>query len=82
VDFYLPEQRQLIQLSQRIENSSAREREFRAIEEMVKEVPIDHAVILSDTNEDDISIGIIPVKVQSITQWLLTTADSAPSIPS
>jgi predicted AAA+ superfamily ATPase len=72
VDFYLPEKRQLIQVSKRIENTSTREREFRAVEDSIKELPIESALILSDTNEKDIVVGGIPVKIQSITEWLVS----------
>lgn len=71
VDFYLPERRQLIQVSHRLEKSSTREREFRAIEDTSKELQINNALILSDTNEKEVEIGGIPVKVQTITEWLV-----------
>jgi uncharacterized protein len=74
VDFYLPEERKLIQVSQRLENSSTREREIRAIEETVKELPIEQALILSDANEEDIIASGIPVHIQSIPEWLLNPA--------
>ncbi|MBA4420891.1 MAG: hypothetical protein C0391_07065 [Anaerolinea sp.] len=71
VDFYLPERHQLIQVSHRLENSSTREREFRAIEDASKELQINSALILSDSSGKEVTIGGIPVKVQSITEWLL-----------
>lgn len=72
VDFYLPERRQLIQVSQRLENSSTREREFRAIEDAGKEIQIEKVLILSDVNENEIVVSGVPVKVQAITEWLLS----------
>jgi uncharacterized protein len=77
VDFYLPERRQLIQVSQRLENTSTREREFRAVEDSIKELPIESALILSDANEKDIVVGGIPVKIQSITEWLVSQEASS-----
>ncbi|MEN6293934.1 MAG: ATP-binding protein [Methanobacterium sp.] len=71
VDFYLPEYQQLIQVSHRLENSSTREREFRAIEDTIKEMQIKSAIILSDTNEKELTISGVPVKVQSVSEWLL-----------
>jgi hypothetical protein len=71
VDFYLPERRQLIQVSQRLENSSTREREFRAVQDTVKEMEIDNVLILSDANENENLVAEVPVKVQSVTEWLL-----------
>ncbi len=71
VDFYLPERHQWIQVSQRLENSSTSEREIRAIEDTIKEMRIENALILSDTNENKIEIGRVPVRIQSITEWLV-----------
>jgi len=72
-DFYLPEQRQLIQVSHHLENFQTREREFRAIEDATKELQVDSALILSDTNEKDVLIAGIPVKIQSTPEWLLSS---------
>jgi uncharacterized protein len=77
VDFYLPGKRQLIQVSQRLENQSTREREFRAVDDSIKELPIESALILSDTNEKDSVVGGIPVKIQSITEWLVSEEASS-----
>jgi len=79
VDFYLPERRQLIQVSSRLDHLSTREREFRAIEETIKELRIENVLILSDTDEYEIAVGGIPVKIQSITDWLVNqeSADEA-----
>lgn len=71
VDFYLPERQELIQVSQRLENSATREREIRAIEDACKELPISRALILSDANENEVNIGGVPVQVQSVTEWLV-----------
>jgi hypothetical protein len=76
VDFYLPKQRQLIQVSQRLENSSTRERELRALEHSIKEMPIENALILSETNENEITVAGIQVKIQSITEWLVNQGSS------
>jgi predicted AAA+ superfamily ATPase len=71
VDFYLPEQRLLIQSAQRIDSASTREREFRAMEDAMREVQVEQALILSEKNEADVSIGGVKVKIQSIAGWLL-----------
>ncbi len=76
VDFYLPDQRQLIQVSQRLENMSTREREIRALEAAIKEMPIESVIILSDANERAIEVGGISVKVQSISEWLVNQESS------
>lgn len=71
VDFYLPEQRKLIQVSQRLDHAATREREFRAIEDAIKDMQIDSVLILSETNEDETTISGVPVKIQSIPEWLI-----------
>ncbi len=71
VDFYLPAQRKIIQVSHSLANSQTREREFRAIEDASKELPIESALILSDTSETEVMIAGIPVKVQAIPEWLI-----------
>lgn len=71
VDFYLPERRQLIQVSHRLENSATRERELRALEDAIQAMPVESALILSDANENDRVMGDTVVKVQSIPEWLV-----------
>src|SRR5450759_2312274 len=80
VDFYLPERRQLIQVSYRLDHLSTREREFCAIEETIKELRIENVLILSDTDEYEIAVGGIPVKIQSITDWLVNQESSDEAI--
>lgn len=72
VDFNLPDRGELIQVTSRLDNSSTREREFRAVEDASKDLQVKSAIILSDTNENEVMIGQIPVKVQSVTEWLLS----------
>jgi uncharacterized protein len=71
VDFYLPDRRQLIQVSQRIDNPSTREREIRALEDTIKEMPIASALILSDANESDMLVSGVTVQVRSTAEWLV-----------
>lgn len=49
-----------------------REREFRAIEDAVRELRIETGMLLSNANEKDVTIGGVPVKTQSISEWLLS----------
>jgi predicted AAA+ superfamily ATPase len=77
VDFYLPERGQLIQVAQRLEHPSVREREFRALEDAVKEMRVESALILSDSNEPETMISGVSVKVQSLTEWLLNQESSS-----
>jgi hypothetical protein len=54
-----------------IEIPFIREPEFRTIGDAIKEMSIVNAIILSETNEYEITLGGVPVKVQSITEWLV-----------
>ncbi len=71
VDFYLPEKRQLIQVAQHLENPSTREREVRALEDAIKGLNVNNALILSDVNEPIFDINGLPVEVKSITEWMV-----------
>ena len=71
VDFYLPEQRQLIQVAQNLENPSTREREIHALEDGIKGVGATSALILADTNEAGIEIKGVPVEIHSMSEWLI-----------
>lgn len=72
VDFYLPEKRQLIQVAQHLENTSTREREVRALEDAVKGVNAQSALILSDANDEEFEINGIPVKILSVSEWMIS----------
>jgi hypothetical protein len=51
VDFYLPEKRQLIQVTQNLEIAATREREIRALKDAITGVQVESALILSNANE-------------------------------
>jgi hypothetical protein len=72
VDFYLPQSRQLIQVAQHLENPATREREVRALKDALKGITADSALILTEANEDSFEINGVPVKVQSIAEWLVS----------
>ena len=72
VDFYLPEKRQLIQVSQNLVNPTIREREVRALSEALQGVKVESALILSDENENGFEVSGVPVEVRSVSQWLIT----------
>lgn len=71
VNFYLPEKRQLIQVTQHLENPVTREREIRALEDAIKGLNVSSALILSDANEPGFDINGIPAAVQSVTEWMV-----------
>ena len=71
VDFYLPEIRQLIQVAQHLENPTTREREFRAVEDALKGMPVKSMLILAGANEAEKEINGVPVEVRSVSEWLV-----------
>lgn len=71
VDFYLPETRQLIQVTQNMENPSTREREFRSLEAASSKVKVNEALILSGGNEEAVALNGLNVKIRSTAEWLL-----------
>jgi predicted AAA+ superfamily ATPase len=73
VDFYLPEKRQFVQVTQRLENPATREREVRALEDAIKGLNAHSALILADTGESSFEINGIPIEVQSVAEWMAKT---------
>ena len=71
VDFYLPDQRRLIQVAQHLDQRVTRERELRALEEAVGELNIENVLVLSDENRIETTPGGLPVNIRSVTEWLL-----------
>lgn len=71
VDFYLPEQRRLIQVVGNLAQSATRDREIHALKDAIGTVKVQSALILADANEDPFEINGVPVHVQSIAEWLL-----------
>jgi len=72
VDFYLPDKGQLIQVTQNLSQSATRDREIRALENAIKNVKVQSALILAEANEDPFDIDGVPVEIRSAAQWLLT----------
>ena len=75
VDFYLPQQQLLVQVTQDLENPAVREREVRALADAVQSVKVHRALILCDTNEDGFKVNGVPVEVRSTAEWLLRPED-------
>jgi predicted AAA+ superfamily ATPase len=71
VDFYLPENNQLIQVAQNLNAPSVRERELRALADAVQTIKVENAMILSDKNEKSLDVHGISVQVLSSAEWLL-----------
>jgi len=72
VDFYLPEKRQLIQVTQHMDNLAAREREIRALNEALQTIKVESALILTDANENSFEIRGMPVDVRSTAEWVIS----------
>jgi predicted AAA+ superfamily ATPase len=71
VDFYLPETRQLIQVTQNMNNAATREREVRALQDAIQFLKPKSALILTDANEKDFKIDSVPVQIRSAAEWML-----------
>jgi len=72
VDFYLPEEQQLVQVTQNLDAPATRVRELRALAEAVQSIKVKSALILSDSNEDGFEVKGVPVEVCSTAEWLLS----------
>jgi len=70
VDFYLPEQRRLVQVAQNLDNSTTRQREIRALQDAIRSIPVQSALILSTGNEDSFTIEDVPVDVRDVAEWM------------
>jgi predicted AAA+ superfamily ATPase len=72
VDFYLPKTGQAIQVAQNMGNPAIRERELRALDDVIQHRKIKTALILTDKNEDPFEIKRVTVEIRSIAEWLLS----------
>jgi len=73
VDFYLPETRQLIQVTQNLNNAATWEREVRALQDAIQVLKPKDALILTDVNGKDFEIGGFPVRIRSAADWMLNS---------
>ena len=71
VDFYLPEQQQLVQVAQNLNAPATRERELRALSDAGQALKVKQALILSDENEDSLEVNGVQVEIRSTAEWLL-----------
>ena len=71
VDFYLPEEQMLIQVSYSIDNIETKEREIKALNAAMKELNISHALILTHDEEEIIENEGKKIKVIPVWKWLL-----------
>ncbi len=71
VDFYLPQEHELVQVTWQMDHPQTREREVRALAAAAGELRAGHALILSDRNEESQTAGGITVEIRSAAEWLL-----------
>ena len=71
VDFYLPETRELIQVSQNLAQPATRERETRALIDALRGLGLTHGLILTDANAASIEMDGLTLEVRSLAEWLL-----------
>jgi predicted AAA+ superfamily ATPase len=71
VDFYLPETRELIQVSQNLAQPATREREVRALTDAMRGLELSRGLILADANAEPILESGLTIEVRSLAEWLL-----------
>lgn len=74
VDLYLPEERRLIQVAQRIDQPETRERELRALDTAMRELDLGESWLLTETGGDPIEVEGRTVHHLEIATWLLGEA--------
>jgi predicted AAA+ superfamily ATPase len=72
VDFYLPASRQLIQVSQEMNDPLTRERELRALFDALKTLDIEQGLILSESSHNPVHQDDKIIVIRSIAEWLLS----------
>ncbi|HNB51092.1 MAG TPA: ATP-binding protein [Anaerolineales bacterium] len=70
IDFYLPETRQLIQVTQHLNNPTTREREVRALLDAMPALQITESLILTEANADPIQENGMIIHIKSVAEWL------------
>lgn len=71
VDFYLPETRELIQVSHDLAQPATRERETRALMDALRGLGLTGGLILTDANSPAIQSAGLTLEVRSVAEWLL-----------
>jgi hypothetical protein len=71
VDFYLPGNRQLIQVAQDMHDPQTQVRELSAMVEALKALDLREGLILTETNQDPVYEEGKAIQIRSIAEWLL-----------
>jgi hypothetical protein len=70
VDFYLPQSRQLIQVTQHLDQPETRAREIRALMEALRDFKLTHGLILAERNAPPIEEQGLTIEICSLVEWL------------
>lgn len=71
IDFYLPEQKQFIQVTKNLSDPDTRKREMRALQDAIASIQVQRALVLTDKAEDDFEFNGVPVTIASTAAWML-----------
>lgn len=71
VDFYLPEQKVIIQVSYSLQDIETEQREIDAIKKSLKELEVNEIFIITYDEEKQLSIDNYTIKVVPIWKWIL-----------
>jgi predicted AAA+ superfamily ATPase len=71
VDFYIPELRQLIQVTHSLDQPATREREVRALVDGMRSIHEAKGLILADANLPTIEVDGLNLEIRSLAEWLL-----------
>lgn len=71
VDFYLPEERRLIQVAQNLNQPETRERELRALMAGMEALEVNEGLILTENGEDPVEQGGRRILIRALSVWLL-----------
>lgn len=72
VDFYIPEQKLLIQVSYSLSNPETKKREINALIFAMKELNIQHSIIITYDENEEINIEEGQIKFIPVWKWLIT----------
>jgi predicted AAA+ superfamily ATPase len=75
VDFYLPQTRLLLQVTQSLSHAETRQREVRALSDAMGELDAQEGIILTEAAEAPIETATGRIIVQSVARWLLTASN-------
>ncbi len=71
VDFYLPQTRELFQVTQNLEHPATRAREVRALTGAMHGLGLSRGLILTDANAEPIEVNGMTIEVRSLAEWLV-----------